>query len=265
MSTEEQKDLAAIERLLGRTIERSFLPAFDYGMRPSEIKQVLSYDDEWTRPKRPAGGLQSAAARIAGGPAARVPAPPRASRRPPRPPSRRGPRSPSMPPAPPLRTLAPSPPKKPAATPEGPGSRRPSRARRPTRSTRRHEEALSGARRRARRRRRRAWPRSSTGSRPATGEEGTALEPEAEEVAAGLQAGRARRKHSGRRGPFAGSRQAGRYLGSSGSQPAMPGFATVSHRPWRTSRTCSVAGGLRPGIEEQHVRVRARAARTSRP
>ncbi len=71
MSPEEQKDIAGIERLLGRTIERSFLPAFDYGMRPSEIKQVLSYDDEWTRPRRPLAGLPSAAARIAGSAAAR--------------------------------------------------------------------------------------------------------------------------------------------------------------------------------------------------
>jgi ATP-dependent RNA helicase RhlE len=75
MSPEEQKDIAGIERLLGRTIERSFLPAFDYGMRPSEIKQVLSYDDEWTRPRRTVAGLQTAAARIAGAPVAR-PAPP---------------------------------------------------------------------------------------------------------------------------------------------------------------------------------------------
>ncbi len=71
MSPEEQKDIAGIERLLGRTIERSFLPAFDYGMRPSEIKQVLSYDDEWTRPRRPVGGLPAAAQRIAGGSATR--------------------------------------------------------------------------------------------------------------------------------------------------------------------------------------------------
>lgn len=119
MSTEEQKDLVGIERLLGRTIERSFLPAFDYGMRPSEIKQVLSYDDEWTRPKRPAGGLASAAGRIAGGPVARV-APPLRNPAPPAPsiPSRSA--LTSMAPAPPLRTLAPSPPKKPAATPGRP-------------------------------------------------------------------------------------------------------------------------------------------------
>jgi superfamily II DNA/RNA helicase len=118
MSTEEQKDLVGIERLLGRTIERSFLPAFDYGMRPSEIKQVLSYDDEWTRPKRPVGGLQSAAVRIAGGPAVRVPTPLKN----PAPPAPAIPTRPmlSSAPAPPLRTLAPSPPKKPAATPGRP-------------------------------------------------------------------------------------------------------------------------------------------------
>jgi len=119
MSTEEQKDLAGIERLLGRTIERSFLPAFDYGMRPSEIKQVLSYDDEWTRPKRLVGGLQSAAARIAGGPAARVPTAPR-NPAPPAPAIPSRPALSSAAPAPPLRTLAPSPPKKPAATPGRP-------------------------------------------------------------------------------------------------------------------------------------------------
>jgi superfamily II DNA/RNA helicase len=119
MSTEEQKDLAGIERLLGRTIERAFLPEFDYGMRPSEIKQVLSYDDEWTRPRRPVAGLQAAAARIAGGPAARAPAAPRM----PAPPAPTIPPHPVLPPAmppPPVRTLAPSPPKKPAATPGRP-------------------------------------------------------------------------------------------------------------------------------------------------
>ncbi|MBI5708854.1 MAG: DEAD/DEAH box helicase, partial [Candidatus Eisenbacteria bacterium] len=44
MSPEEQKDVAGIERLLGRTIERSFWPGFDYGMRPREIKQAVSYE-----------------------------------------------------------------------------------------------------------------------------------------------------------------------------------------------------------------------------
>ena len=72
MSPEEQKDVAGIERLLGRTIERSFLPAFDYGMRPSEIKQVLSYDDEWARPRRPLSGLAGAVSRIAAGPPPRA-------------------------------------------------------------------------------------------------------------------------------------------------------------------------------------------------
>jgi ATP-dependent RNA helicase RhlE len=79
MSPEEQKDVAGIERLLGRTIERSFVPAFDYGMRPSEIKQALTYDDEWARPRRPVAGLASAAARIAGNAPVRPPATPRTS------------------------------------------------------------------------------------------------------------------------------------------------------------------------------------------
>jgi ATP-dependent RNA helicase RhlE len=118
MSTEEQKDVAGIERLLGRTIERSFLPAFDYGMRPSEIRQVLSYDDEWTKPKRPVGGVQSAASRIAGNAATRTPGPPRV----PAPPAPAFPARPAFPAPPPLppRPLAPSPPKRPAATPGRP-------------------------------------------------------------------------------------------------------------------------------------------------
>ena len=126
MSTDEQKDVAGIERLLGRTIERSFLPAFDYGMRPSEIRQVLNYDDEWTRPRRGAGGVQSAAARIAGaaaaraagGTAARVPATPHmpappAPHIPPRP-------LPGMPAGPAGRAVALAPPKKPVAIPGRP-------------------------------------------------------------------------------------------------------------------------------------------------
>ena len=35
MSPEEQKDVAAIERFLGRAIPRVMLPDFDYGMHPS--------------------------------------------------------------------------------------------------------------------------------------------------------------------------------------------------------------------------------------
>jgi len=43
MSPEEQKDVAAIERFLGRTVPRVMLPDFDYRMRSTEIKQVVSY------------------------------------------------------------------------------------------------------------------------------------------------------------------------------------------------------------------------------
>jgi ATP-dependent RNA helicase RhlE len=119
MSTEEQKEVAGVERLLGRTIERSFLPAFDYGMRPSEIRQALSYDDEWTRPRRPAAGIASAAARIVGNVGGRTPAAPRVPAAP-APPIPARPVFPPPPPPPPPRQLAPSPPKKPTATPGRP-------------------------------------------------------------------------------------------------------------------------------------------------
>jgi ATP-dependent RNA helicase RhlE len=116
MSTDEQKDIAGIERLLGRTIERSFLPSFDYGMRPSEIRQVLNYDDEWTRPRRTAG-VQATAARIASGAAARVPATPHM----PAPPAPPIPRPlPGMPATPAARHPVPAAPKKPVATPGRP-------------------------------------------------------------------------------------------------------------------------------------------------
>ena len=78
MGPEEQKDVAAIERLLGRAIPRVMLPDFDYDMHPSEIKQLVSYDEESTpvseRPRRPAGGVAAAATRNATGarPAARA-------------------------------------------------------------------------------------------------------------------------------------------------------------------------------------------------
>jgi ATP-dependent RNA helicase RhlE len=70
MSAEDQKDvaaIAAIERFLGRAIPRVMLPDFDYRMRPREIKQVVSYEEEDARTRRPPAGLQSAAARIATG------------------------------------------------------------------------------------------------------------------------------------------------------------------------------------------------------
>src|SRR5207244_4491540 len=62
MSPEEQKDVDAIERFLGRAIPRVMLPDFDYGMHPAQIKQVVSYDDEIGDSR---GGVAVAAARIA--------------------------------------------------------------------------------------------------------------------------------------------------------------------------------------------------------
>jgi ATP-dependent RNA helicase RhlE len=45
MSPEEQKEVAVIERFLGRTVARVMLPDFDYRMRPAEIQQAVSYRD----------------------------------------------------------------------------------------------------------------------------------------------------------------------------------------------------------------------------
>jgi ATP-dependent RNA helicase RhlE len=64
MSPEEQPQVAAIERFLGRAIPRVMLPDFDYGMRPREIKQAVSYDES-ERARKNDGGLLEAAARIA--------------------------------------------------------------------------------------------------------------------------------------------------------------------------------------------------------
>jgi ATP-dependent RNA helicase RhlE len=68
MSPEEQKDVAAIERFLGRAIPRVLLPDFDYNMRPTELRPLPSYVEEPARlpDKRRASGVQAAAARIAG-------------------------------------------------------------------------------------------------------------------------------------------------------------------------------------------------------
>jgi ATP-dependent RNA helicase RhlE len=63
MSPEEQKDVAAIERFLGRAIPRVMLPDFDYGMHPQQIKQAVSYDEE--RDDARVGGVAVAASRIA--------------------------------------------------------------------------------------------------------------------------------------------------------------------------------------------------------
>jgi ATP-dependent RNA helicase RhlE len=70
MSPEEQKDVAGIERLLGRTIERTFLSGFDYGMKPREIVQSMSFEDELVRSRRAPAGLPTAAVRIANAPRA---------------------------------------------------------------------------------------------------------------------------------------------------------------------------------------------------
>jgi ATP-dependent RNA helicase RhlE len=49
MSPEEQKEVAEIERFLGRAVPRVLLPDFDYRMRPAEIKQAVSYDEDGNR------------------------------------------------------------------------------------------------------------------------------------------------------------------------------------------------------------------------
>ena len=91
MSPEEQKDVDAIERLLGRAIPRVMLPDFDYHMRPTEMRQPASGEQEAVpayplgqpvpaykagqparvteRSRRPAG-IQTAASRIAAVPIA---------------------------------------------------------------------------------------------------------------------------------------------------------------------------------------------------
>jgi ATP-dependent RNA helicase RhlE len=65
MSPEEQKNVAAIERLVGRAIPRVLLPDFDYNMHPTEFQMALNYGDEPPLSRRVAGGLQLAAAKIA--------------------------------------------------------------------------------------------------------------------------------------------------------------------------------------------------------
>lgn len=67
MSPEEQREVAAIERLSGRAIPRVLLPDFDYQMRPTEFKQAISYDEHLRTPRRPVG-VAAAAKSIAVGP-----------------------------------------------------------------------------------------------------------------------------------------------------------------------------------------------------
>lgn len=62
MSPEEQREVANIERFLGRAIPRVMLPDFDYGMMPRQIKQAVSYEEE-AGLRRPAAGVAVAAAR----------------------------------------------------------------------------------------------------------------------------------------------------------------------------------------------------------
>jgi ATP-dependent RNA helicase RhlE len=61
MSPEEQKEVAEIERFLGRAVARVMLPDFDYRMRPAEIKQVVTYDEDH-RKERPATPVKPAVA-----------------------------------------------------------------------------------------------------------------------------------------------------------------------------------------------------------
>jgi len=65
MSPDEAKEVESIERFMGRAIPRVMLPDFDYGMRPGEIKRVVSYEEEPERARKPAAGLAAAASRIA--------------------------------------------------------------------------------------------------------------------------------------------------------------------------------------------------------
>jgi ATP-dependent RNA helicase RhlE len=72
MSPDEQPDVVAIERFLGRAIPRVMLPDFDYGMAPREIKQVVTYNREPVD-RRGVSGVTSAG-RIASSSRAHAPA-----------------------------------------------------------------------------------------------------------------------------------------------------------------------------------------------
>jgi len=64
MSPEEQREVAAIERFLGRTVARVLLPDFDYDSKPREVKTVVSFGDDFAdEPRR--GGIHAAAQRMA--------------------------------------------------------------------------------------------------------------------------------------------------------------------------------------------------------
>ena len=56
MSPEESKDVAAIERFLGRSVPRVMLPDFDYRMKPSEIGGVMTSELRRERPRPGSAG-----------------------------------------------------------------------------------------------------------------------------------------------------------------------------------------------------------------
>lgn len=63
MSPEEQREVAAIERFLGRTVPRVLLPDFDYRRKPREIK--VSLGEEYFDASKKQAGVRAAASRIA--------------------------------------------------------------------------------------------------------------------------------------------------------------------------------------------------------
>ena len=73
MSPEEKSDVAAIERFLGKGLPRVVLPDFDYHMRPTEMRNVLTSDRDGGR-RRQGEGRSQEAARPAASPAPAGPA-----------------------------------------------------------------------------------------------------------------------------------------------------------------------------------------------
>ncbi|NOT33062.1 MAG: DEAD/DEAH box helicase [Candidatus Eisenbacteria bacterium] len=72
MSPEEQKEVAAIERFLGRVLPRVLLPDFDYRMRPAELKQAVSYNSDLSsHASSAAKGNSKPVPKVAAKPAAR--------------------------------------------------------------------------------------------------------------------------------------------------------------------------------------------------
>ena len=71
MSPEEQTAVTAIERFLGRTVPRVMLPDFDYGLRATEIKQVVSSQKLVAPPKPLPKAVAKSAAKPAPKPAAK--------------------------------------------------------------------------------------------------------------------------------------------------------------------------------------------------